>query len=69
MARALSVDLRDRVVAAIAGGLSRRRAAARFGASAGSAVCWQQVLLGMGRQSQSSRAAIDGRQGSKPMPI
>jgi transposase len=43
MARALSVDLRDRVVAAIAGGLSRRQAAARFGVSAASAVRWQQL--------------------------
>ena len=43
MARALSVDLRDRVVAAIAGGLSRRQAAVRFGVSAVSAVRWQQL--------------------------
>jgi transposase len=43
MARALSVDLRDRVVAAIAGGLSRRQAAARFGVSAASAIRWQQL--------------------------
>lgn len=43
MARALSVDLRDRVVAAIAGGLSRWRAAVRFGVSAASAVRWQQL--------------------------
>ena len=43
MARALSVDLRDRVVAAIAGGLSRRQAAVRFGVSAASAVRWQQL--------------------------
>jgi hypothetical protein len=34
MGRALSVDLRDRVVAAIAGGLSRREATVRFGVSA-----------------------------------
>jgi transposase len=43
MARALSVDLRDRVVAAIAGGLSRRQAAVRFGVSAASAIRWQQL--------------------------
>jgi transposase len=43
MARALSVDLRDRVVAAIAGGLWRRKAADRFGVSATSAVRWQQL--------------------------
>jgi transposase len=43
MARALSVDLRDRVVAAIAGGLSRRQAAVRFDVSAASAIRWQQL--------------------------
>ena len=43
MARALSVDHRERVVAAIAGGLSRRQAAARFGVSAASAIRWQQL--------------------------
>jgi transposase len=44
MARALSLDLRDRVVAAIAGGLSRRQAAAQFGVSAASAIRWQQLV-------------------------
>lgn len=43
MARALSVDLRARVVAGIASGLSRRQAAVRFGVSAASAVRWQQL--------------------------
>jgi transposase len=43
MARGLSVDFRDRVVAAIAGGLSRRQAAVRFGVSAASAVRWQRL--------------------------
>lgn len=40
MSKALSVDLRERVVAAIAGGLSRREAATRFGVSASSAIRW-----------------------------
>lgn len=43
MARSLSVDVRDRLVAAIAGGLSRRQAAVPFGVSAASAVRWQQL--------------------------
>ena len=43
MARALSVSLRDRVVAAIASGLSRRQAAVRFGVSAASAIRWQRL--------------------------
>jgi len=38
MSKALSVDLRDRVIAAIEGGLSCRQAAARFGVSASSAI-------------------------------
>ena len=40
MARSLSLDLRNRVVAAVVGGLSRRKAAERFGVSAASAVRW-----------------------------
>ena len=40
MARSLSQDLRSRVVAAVAGGLSRRAAAERFGISIASAVRW-----------------------------
>jgi transposase len=43
MAPALSVDLRDRVVAAVAGDLSPRQAAVQFGVSAASAVQWQQL--------------------------
>jgi len=42
MAKALSVDLRQRVVAAIEGGLSRRRAAAQFNVSAASAIRWSE---------------------------
>lgn len=42
MARALSVDLRERVVGAVADGVSCRSAAVRFGVSAASAIRWQQ---------------------------
>ena len=38
MATALSVDLRSRVIAAVDGGMSRRRAASRFGVSYSSAI-------------------------------
>ncbi len=48
MVRALSADLRDRVVAAIASGLSRRQAADRFGVSAASAIRWQQLVTQQG---------------------
>lgn len=48
MSKALSVDLRDRVVAAIEGGLSCRQAAARFGVSASSAIRWRSRVLAEG---------------------
>jgi len=41
MSKALSVDLRDRVIAAIEGGMSCRQAAVRFGVSASSAIRWR----------------------------
>ena len=40
MSKALSVDLRERVVAAVAAGASCRAAAVRFGVSASSAIRW-----------------------------
>ena len=40
MSKPLSLDLRERVVAAVTDGLSRRQAAERFGVSAASAVRW-----------------------------
>jgi transposase len=40
MSKALSVDLRERVVAAVAAGASCRAAASRFGVSASSAIRW-----------------------------
>ena len=43
MSKALSLDLRTRVLAAIAGGLSCRQAAQRFGVSASSAIRWRGV--------------------------
>lgn len=48
MTRALSVDLRDRVVAAVEGGLSRRQAAARFGVSISSAIRWTALSRATG---------------------
>ena len=48
MGRALSRDLRDRVVAAIEGGMSRRAAAERFGVSAASAIRWRQLVVQQG---------------------
>ncbi len=48
MSKALSVDLRDRVIAAIEGGLSCREAAARFGVSASSAIRWRSRVRTQG---------------------
>lgn len=48
MSKALSVDLRERVVAAVAGGLSHRAAAARFGVSAASVSRWRALARDQG---------------------
>ena len=48
MARALSVDLRRRVVGAIEGGLSCRAAAERFGRVSSSAIRWRAQEQGEG---------------------
>jgi transposase len=49
MARTLSQDLRDRVVAAIDGGMSCRAAAAHFDVSISSAIRWRRLALEHGR--------------------
>ena len=59
MAKALSIDLRQRVVAAIEGGLSRRRAAAQFNVSPASAVRWS------GRQRESGDIAPERQGGDR----
>jgi transposase len=43
MSKALSVDLRERVIAAIGEGMSCRGAAVRFGVSAASAIRWRAL--------------------------
>jgi transposase len=48
MARALSVDLRVRVLAAVAGGASHRQAADRFGVSAASVSRWRRLAREQG---------------------
>lgn len=40
MGKPYSMDLRDRVVAAVESGMSRRQAAARFGVSISTAIAW-----------------------------
>ena len=48
MTRALSVDLRKRVIAAVEEGTSCRQAAARFGVSASSAIRWHALSRTVG---------------------
>ncbi len=54
MAKALSVDLRRRVIDAIIEGMSCRRAAERFGVSASSAIRWCQQYWTTGRNHNRS---------------
>ena len=55
MAKALSVDLRQRVVDAVRDGMSRRQAAARFGVSPSSAVRWTAQAAATGEVAPRKR--------------
>src|SRR3954453_20155088 len=55
--KALSLDLRTRVLAAIAGGVSCRQAAQRFGVSASSAIRWRGLER---RQGDARPKALGG---------
>jgi transposase len=62
MGKPLSLDLRERVVAAVDGGLSRRKAAERFGVSISSAIRWTSLRRRTGevrpkRQGGDKRSA------------
>jgi transposase len=48
MSKALSLDLRERVLAVIADGMSCRQAAARFGVGASSAIRWRAMERAQG---------------------
>jgi transposase len=56
MSKPLSLDLRERVVASVAGGMSRRQAAERFGVSAASAIRW----CALDRDTGSAKAKPQG---------
>src|SRR3954453_16270635 len=62
MSKALSLDLRTRVLAAIAGGLSCRQAAQRFGVSASSAIRWR-ALEGIQGDARPKALCGDRRSG------
>ena len=57
--KTLSLDLRERVVAAVSCGLSRRQAAERFGVSAASAIRWCR------REKESGSPAAQKRGGDR----
>src|SRR4051795_8601503 len=61
MSKALSLDLRTRVLAAIAGGVSCRQAAQRFGVSASSAIRWRSLER---RQGDARPKALGGERRS-----
>jgi transposase len=63
MARAYSLDLRERVVLAIGDGASCRSAAARFGVSVASAVKWSQ------RYRSTGSAAAKPMGGRRPFAV
>jgi len=67
MPRSYSTDLRVRVIEAISGGLSRRRAAARFGVGVSTAVKWYQRYRETGeiaahKQGQPGGSKLDAHE-------
>lgn len=60
MGKPLSIDLRERVVAAVDGGMSRRKAADRFGVSISSAIRWTSLRRRTG-EVQPKRQGGDKR--------
>ena len=63
MGKPYSLDLRKRVVAAIAGGMSRNQAAKRFGIGISTAINWMQ------RQQKTGSVAAGQMGGYKPKAI
>ena len=66
MGKPLSVNLRERVVGAIAQGMSRRAAATRFGVSAASAVGGGALPRDLGNPAAKPRTATRVRRRSRP---
>jgi len=58
MARSLSIDLRERIMAAIAAGESCRTVAARFGGAVSSAVKWPQRYHSSGSVAAGKMGAM-----------
>ncbi len=67
MSRSYSTDLRVRVIGSISGGLSRRRAAARFGVGVSTAVKWYRRYRETGevtarKQGQPGGSKLDAHE-------
>lgn len=65
MAKTYGEELRCRVIAAVAGGMSRRAAAARFQVGVTTAITWVQAWFEEGRSTAKPKAAIPIRTGSR----
>lgn len=68
MSKALSLYLRERVLAAIAGGMSGRQAALRFGVSAASASRWRTLERQQGDAKPGPLGATAARSASRATP-
>ena len=66
MVKALSLDLRVRVLKAVAEGASHRAAAERFGVSAASVSRWLAMARSKGEPRPARSAATAARPGSRP---
>jgi transposase len=62
MTRALSTDLRERVIAALGAGASCREAAARFGVAVSSVVKWSQ-------RHRATGSLVPGKMGGHRKPV
>src|SRR4051812_20843093 len=67
MTKPLSSDLRERLIEAVAGGMSRRAAADRFGIAASTAVKWVRRWRDTGSKAPRPQVATSAPIGSRPM--
>ena len=67
MTKPLSNDLRERLVSAVEGGLSRRSAADRFGVAPSTAIHWVARWRRTGTVAPSHKVVIGARTGPKHM--
>ena len=68
MPKPLSIDLRERVLAAVAGGMSRRAAAERFGVAPSTAIKWVATWRANGRDRPLTAGGDLARERPRPSP-